>query len=196
MGKKREEFKQLLDYVRGQVSPEDKDRIERQIADDPDLKEIVRVLSELRHEIDTTEWRKMQQPSHALFNRLLKDVKASNSKTGKKQCITVYDSRLLPLPDGVRRATLDTSRIKYLIGKAQLEVSLYPTSPNSFEIIGQLSERESTKTLDIELRSGKTRLTVKANRFNLFRFPRVPAGVYKLLLKEGNSVIGQVDLEL
>ena len=196
MGKEREDFKQLLEYVRGQLKPEDRGRMEQKIAGDPDLQEMVSILSELRQEIYTAEWNKMQQPSHALFDRMLKDVKARNSKTGEKQCITIYDSRLLPLPDGVRRAGVGTSRIKYMIGESQLEISLYPTSPNSYEIIGQLSDRKGTKPLEIELQGGKKRLSIRANHFNLFRFPRVPAGKFKLRLKEGGSVIGQVDLEL
>ncbi len=196
MDDKKKQLELLIDYVRGRLSPEESSSMKAQVEDDPVLQKMVAVLSGLRDEVDQIEWQKMQNPSHALFDRLLKDVKSRKGKTGPKRGVTIFDSGLLPLPDGVRPAEVDTRRLKYLIGEAQLEISIYPISPGSYELIGQISNLEEIKSLSIELRRGKSKLSAEANQFNLFRFPRVPAGAYHLNFRDGRTVIGKIELEL
>lgn len=196
MGAEKDELELVIEYLRGQLSPEDHSLMENRIAGDPVLREMVRVLSQLRDESDDNDWRKMKLPSHSLFDRLLKDFKLRRRDGSGKQGITIFDSQMLPLPEGVRSATVDTRRIKYLIGDAQLEISVYPVSPNSFEIIGQLAGREEGRPIEVILNGKKIKLNSCANQFNLFRFPRVPTGDYDMMILDQGNIIGQIKLEL
>jgi hypothetical protein len=196
MGSRKEDFELIIEYVRGRLSPEERARVEKLIAGDPALQEMAAILSDARDEIDFTGWRSMQKPSLELFTRLLKDSKKSKRDAAGHHGVTIFDSGLLPLPEGVRSAAVDTRRLKYLIGETELEISLYPVSPDSYELIGLLSGQEDSETLDVDLRGGKLKLKARANQFKLFRFPRVPAGRYDLIIREGRRVVGKVSLEL
>ena len=189
-------FRLLDDYVKGRLSVEENASIKAQIEKDPVLQSMVAIIEDVRDEAVEIDWHKMQGPSHALFDRLLKDVKGQRREPGKKRGVTIFDSGLLPRQEGIRPAEVDTRRLKYLIDDAQLEISIYPISPGSFELIGQITSRDEIKTLSVELRGGKTKLSAEANQYNLFRFPRIPAGTYSLNLLEGRSIIGKIDLEL
>jgi len=196
MTKEREDLELLIEYLRGQLDEETRARMEQRIADDPVLEEMVRFLSDIRHETEAADWKKMQRPSHALFERLLKDVNHNQRNTSEEYGITIYDSRLLPLPEGVRSGAVDTRRVKYLIGNAELEVSVYPVSPRSFEVIGLLSGIEPGEAIEVILSAGKTKFTVRANRFNLFRYPRIPTGSYTMSLRDGGKSIGRISIDL
>lgn len=196
MREKEKQLEQLIDFVEGRLDPEESSSIKAQIENDPVLQKMMAVIKGLRDEVDQIDWQKMQTPSHALFDRLLKDVKSQKGATGERRGITVFDSGLLPLPEGVRASGVDTRRLKYLIGDAQLEISIYPISPGSYELIGQISKPEQIKSLSVELCGGKSTIKTKANQFNLFRFPRVPVGAYNLKLFEGRSTIGIINFEL
>jgi len=196
MGNKREDLELLIEYLRGQLGPEDQALMEKRIADDPVLGEMIRFLSDLRSEIGSADWKEMKHPSHTLFERLLKDIKYRKRDASGTQGVTIFDSQLLPLPEGVRSAAVDTRRIKYLIGEAQLEISLYPVSPSSFEVIGLLTGYDTGEVLDVELSGKKVKLSARANRFSLFRYPQVSAGVYELSIRDGEKLVGRVNLEL
>lgn len=196
MSDKKRHFEQLVAYIEGRLSPEEQSEMEKRIAQDPALQKTIAVMKGLKSEAEKIDWHKMQKPSHDLFDRLLKDIKRRKSEAGGKRGVNIFDSGLLPIPEGVRPAEVDTRRLKYLIGDGELELSLYPVSPKSFEIIGQVKGLENAGVLSVEIKSGKTRISVAANEFNLFRIPRITSGSYKLNLIEGKKVIGKIDLTL
>ncbi len=196
MSNKKKQFEQLIDYIKGRLSPEECSSMKAQIDKDPILQQMIAVIEEMQDEIDQIEWEKLQKPSHALFDRLLNDIKKRKGEMGDKRGVTIFDSGLLPLAEGVRPAEVDTRRLKYLIGDAQLELSIYPVSPRSYELIGQISGLDQVKSLSVELSGGKSRITAEANQFNLFRICRIPAGKYNLNLLEGRNIIGIINLEL
>ncbi|MEW5925437.1 MAG: hypothetical protein AB1746_15760, partial [Candidatus Zixiibacteriota bacterium] len=101
-----------------------------------------------------------------------------------------------PLPEGVRPAAVDCRRLKFKIGDYDLEISMYPISTDSREIIGQVHQARFDKPLEVRLKSGRTSFSVTADRFNLFRFERVPVAEYKMTLISDGQTIGIVDLAL
>jgi hypothetical protein len=196
MSDKGKQFDKLIDYIKGQLNSKEHASMKAQIENDPILQKMISVIKGMKNEVDQIEWPKLEKSSHDLFDRLLNDVKKQKSKGNEKRGVNIFDSRLLPLPEGVRPADVDTRRLKFLIGDAQLELSIYPISPKSFELIGQISGLEQVRSLSVELISGKSRITSEANQFNLFRVPRVPAGTYNLNFYDGQNIIGKIDLEL
>jgi hypothetical protein len=190
------DFGQLIKYLRGKLNDEDREEVERRLAEDPALHRLMLLMSDFRDESETIDWDILQSPAHALLDRLLKDVKASRKDDAKKRGITTFDSRLLPLPEGIRPATVETRRLKYQLGDSQLDISLYPISPGSYELIGQLSGLNTGEVLDIQLCRGQTKLSARSNEFQLFLFPRVPTGSYQIQIEVGGKVIGMADIEL
>lgn len=189
-------FRQLADYLRGNLSDEEKKALEVEIENDPDLQNLVGMMSEIRAESDSIEWEKIQQPVHGMFGRLLKDFKHAAGDKRSRRGVRTYDSKYLPLPEGVRPATVNTRRIRYQIGEDDLEISCYPASPGSYEVIGQLSGQKQGEILEIELTRGKDKQRVSSNQFQLFRFERVGLGAQTLKIKRKGRIIALVDIEL
>lgn len=189
-------FRQLADYLRGSLGDEEKKALERQIADDPHLQKLVRMMSELREESDSIEWDKIQEPVHGMFGRLLEDFKNAVRDKDARRGIRTYDSKYLPLPEDVRPATVNTRRVRYQIDEADLEISFYPVSPGSYELIGQLSGQESGEILKVELIHGREKQLTSSNQFQLFRFERVAVGAHTLKIKRKGRIIAIVDIEL
>ncbi len=189
-------FRQLADYLRGSLGDEEKKALERQIADDPHLQKLIRMMSELREESASIEWDKIQQPVHGMFGRLLRDFKHAARDKNARRGIRTYDSKYLPLPEDVRPAIVNTRRVRYQIGEADLEISLYPISPGSYELIGQLTGQESGEILKVELSHGKDKQLTSSNQFQLFRFERVAVGAQTLKIKRKGRIIALVDIEL
>lgn len=194
MANNDEEFGDIIDYVRGDLEPDRVPEVEARIQKDPILQRLAELLRAIRAEAVSGDWRSLKPAAHALLERQLRDRRRKRATTKIEHGITVFDSRLLPLPEGVRPALVDTGHIRYRIGDEILEVSVYPVSVNSFEVIGRftgIAERKGTATL----RKGKKKYSAETNEFGLFRFPRITRGQYVLEVSCGGEVFGKVDLE-
>jgi hypothetical protein len=165
--------------ARGQLSAEDRDRVERLIADDPEVRRLAGLLRALTDEADRD--RSLKTAAKGLIGRLVKDFKKQERERPQRGVLT-FDSGLLPLPAGIRPATIDSRRLKYRKGDISLEISLYPASPGTYEIIGQFVGFETGLELDVNLRSKAREFTDRTNPFQVFHFVRIPAGDYVLTL--------------
>jgi len=190
------EFSKLVDYIEEQLDPDEYSRIEKQIENDPALKNMIAVIKALKSEAREADWIQMKKPSHDLFDRLFEDIKKRNCGPGKKYGVNIFDSGLLPIPEGIRPAEVETRRLKYLVGDGDIEMSLYPISPKSFELIGQINGIEQGRSISVELVRGRRRIAAKTNEFYLFRIPKISSGHYSLRIFEGDSTIGELQLEI
>ena len=194
MTQKRDKVELLVDYVRGTLSAEEVLQVEEILARDAKFAELLQLVKQMennRNEYDTTTNTAAEKLSAQLFDDYLQQAKQGKQGRG----VVVFDSRLLPLPDGVRPAAVDTRRIKYRLGELTLHISLYPISPESFEMIGQLSggsERIYTVHL---VHAGKPIIT-ETDLFGLFRFERISSGMYELVVFAGKKKVGTVDISL
>lgn len=191
-----QEIEQLIKYLRGELSSKDATELKRKIADNPTMQNLVAMINDKKRDCAEIDWEKMKSPVHNLLDLQLKQIKSRRKTGGGRRGITTYDSKLLPLPDGVRPAEVDTRRLKFQIDDAQLEISLYPISPNSYELIGLLSGQDENEKIVVVLKGKGAKLTESANQFGLFRFPRVPQGRYELKIKKGRSVFAGLQLDL
>lgn len=194
MCKKSDKYELLTRYLKGELNEEEKQEFGKNLRDDPELSRTVEFLLNFKSGSDEIAWDKIRRPAHQIFERLLSDHKSS--KRDSKRAIVTFDSKYFPLPEGIRPAIADTRRIRYQIDDHMLELSLYPVSPGSFEMIGQLSGGRAGEILGIELRKGKTRLHINSNDYQLFRFERVPSGKYMMIITKGKMAIAKVDLDL
>lgn len=192
MDKSEKGIQELIDYIRGRLAPDKHAEIADRIGKDPILQRLVALLAGLQDDLRENDWPTMKSAAHSLLSRQLKEKKGGERNKG----ITIFDSQLLPLPEGVRPALVDTRRIRYKVDQTLLEVSIYPISLNSFEIIGQMAGIESFESLTATMYLGRRKFTVEANEFGLFRFPRLPKGKYILEIRTGGDPVGQFDLDL
>jgi len=196
MGNPEKKLNQIVDYIRGELTPEENARVERLIDEDPVLRRLVSWSADIRNENAVIDWNRIGSSAHALIDVQLKQLKISAKRAGKRRGITIFDSKLLPLPEGVRPATVDTRRVRYLTKDGRLDLSFYPVSLNSLEMIGQYSGNGGVSGMAVELRRGRIRLMSTANEFGLFRFPRIPKGIYSLRIRTAGAVIAEIDLEI
>ncbi len=194
MAQKRDRVELLVEFVRGSLSDEEASQVEEALAHDAELAELLQMVKQMessRNEYDNTTNKAAEKLSAQLFDDFLQQTKRGKKGRG----VMVFDSRLLPLPDGVRPAAVDTRRMKYRLGELTLHLSLYPISPESFEIIGQLSgglERIYTVRL---VHAGKSIIT-ETDVFGLFRFERISSDDYELVVFMGKKKVGTVDISL
>ncbi|MBD3219091.1 MAG: hypothetical protein GF310_12520 [candidate division Zixibacteria bacterium] len=196
MPEKNDKYELLTDYLKGRLSGDDKKRFENLLGEDSELRRTADYVADLMRESDDIEWDKFKDPAHSVFRSLLKDYKSAQKKEDSKQGIIFFDSGNMPLPEGVRPATVNTRRLKYRIGADILEISLHPVSPASYELIGHLSGQKPGRILEIEFISGKSIKKVKSNKFQLFRLARIESGSYKIKISDGEEVIAKIDIEL
>lgn len=186
----------FLAYLEGQLAKADRQMVESILRSDKDLAELFSVVKELYLEGKSTDWSQIHTSAGQLASRLFDDHQKRVKKAKSNYGVTVFDSKILPLPTGVRPATVDSRRMKYKIGPLDLEVSLYPVSTDSYEIIGQISGTPENTTLNVMLKSASHSFKTEADQFNLFRFRRVPVSKYTLYIISGKKEIGTAMLEL
>jgi len=154
------------------------------------------VLKQLQDESGTVRWDEIKDSVHEISDRLFDDFTKRRKSPGAVKGVLIFDSRSIPLPDGVRSAKVDTRRIKYIIGEYDLELALYPVTSGAYEIIGQLSGIEGHEGCEVILKSAREEFKSRADRFLVFCFPRVPVMKYTLELKTKNRKIASVDINL
>ncbi len=192
MDKNAKNIQELIDYIRGRLDPDKRAEVAERIGKDPVLQKLVTLLGGLHEDMQEIDWPAMKSAAHSLLSRQLKEKRGGRQKKG----VTIFDSQLLPLPEGVRPALVDTRRIRYKIDETVLEVSVYPVSLNSFELIGRLDGAEKFEMLTVTTRLGRKKFTTEANEFGLFRFPRLTKGNYIMEIRAGDDPVGEFELEI
>jgi hypothetical protein len=196
MIKDNKDIKKQVDKILSLLDGEEREKLKARLSGDPNLAELVDTIGPAADQNESAEWRKLESAAHLLLQSLLKDVHSAGKTHAEQQGVLTFDSRLLPLPEGVRPATVDTRRLRYQVGDNRLEMSLYPVSVKSYELIGQLGEQTSESGFSVELTGLGKALSVTADRYGVFRFPRVTCGKYRLRISEGGKLIAVVDLEI
>ncbi|HDS00864.1 MAG TPA: hypothetical protein ENO22_14085 [candidate division Zixibacteria bacterium] len=196
MSGKNDKYDLLADYLKGRLSGDRKRQFERMLKEDPELSRTAEFVSELIRESDDIKWDRLKQPAHSVLERMLKDYKLSRKSTDAKQGIIFFDSKDMPLPEDVRPDIISTRRVKYRVGDDILEISLYPISPGSYQLIGQLSGLQPGDIIEIEIKGRKSTKKVKSNAFQLFRLERIESGRYNIRIYAEKEVIAKIDIEL
>jgi hypothetical protein len=189
------DYEAILRFIEGSAGLEEREETERRLNSEPSMKKLMQFAIEIRSDQGKTDYGKLRGSIHLLAGKQLREMKRTRSGIGHN-AVTIYDSRLLPLPEGVRPATVDTRRLRFRSVDHELSLSAYPVSTGSYELIGQLTAGGCTEPLIAEVRVGKKRITAQANRFRVFRFPRVEVGTCKLTVKSAQRAIVVVHIDL
>jgi hypothetical protein len=182
----------LLKYLRGELSGEEAKRLQSRLKRDRELNELYQLLKQLSRMQKTLKWPQLKSAVEKLSGRLFDDFRKSKRKHG----IMTFDSRLLPVPEGIRPATVDTRRVKCQFDDLSLDMSMYPVTPDSYEVIGQVINIPDDATFMVSLKNRELAFSVTTDRFGMFHFERVPAMEYELSLWRKRKKIGAVTIAL
>lgn len=186
----------LLKFNRGELTGDAEKAVREALKNDPELRIINQLLQDIQIDTGKGDWSQILNFASESASRMFDDFMRNRREGAEVYAVRTYDSKLTPLAEGVRPAAVDCRRLKFKIGDYDLELSLYPVSTDSREIIGQVHKAKFGKPLEVRLKSGKRSYSVTADRFNLFRFERVPVAEYKMTLLSDGQIIGIVDLSL
>ena len=189
-------YKRITDLLEGRLTEEKRSLMGQQNVKDPALRRLIDFITALKDEARDIDWEQIQDSVHGLIERQLQQLKKTRGKSKRKQGIIVFDSQLLPLPQGVRPATVSARRLKFLIDDEALEMALYPISINSYEIIGQLPAAMVREGRTLDLRGRSEKYSCPVNDMGIFRFPRVSTGEYKMLIRGKRAIVAEVNLEI
>jgi hypothetical protein len=196
MDNNEREFADIINYIRGKLRPERASKIRAQLRNSPVLQRLADAIRSSRTETVTDDWKALKSAAHALLDRQLRECRRRQEKEVLQSGVTIFDSRLLPIPEGIRPATVDTRHVRYQIGGDFLDLSFYPVSIESFEVIGRFTGAPTGSSYMATLNQKTKKYSTAANELGLFRFPRISRGEYVLEITDGVDIIGTVDFDI
>ena len=191
-----DKLERVIAYLLGELDSAAAREVEALLSHDSELREVFSAVSELQKEGKEIDWSEIRQPINDMTSRLIEDFRRRKGAGGSDNGVLVYDSRYLPLPEGVRPATTGTRKLHYKFDNGELDISLYPISPESYEIVGQASGDQFGKEIRLRLKSGSTSFKTESDNFRLFRFERVPAKQYKLSIVSDGKATATVIIDI
>lgn len=186
----------LIRYLRRELSEEEQAKVASLLAGDAEVRAMLRMVEALRAFIKPGQASQLQQAAKQLADRLFRDFHQPPEDDRVPVGVTVFDSALLPIPEGVRPAQIDTRQLRYRFGEFDLVLMLYPVTPDSFEVMGQVAGDDLPTSLSMKLQSDAGETSADIDEHGLFRFDRVSVGDYRLLLLSEDTVSGIVKLSL
>ena len=188
-------FEQLLRYRRNELPPKEKAAMERRLVKDAEVREMLGLLDRLDRSSDQPE-SDIAGAARELADRIFRDYSLRRPQSRVPVGVTVFDSKLLPIPAGVRPAAVDTRQVRFRIDDCEVILMLYPVAPDSYEIMGQIGEGLSDSPLSLGLSKRGFRGAATTDEFGLFRFDRVPLGAYRLTVFDGTRPLGLIHVTI
>jgi len=192
MSSKRDKVERLQQYLDGRLDPEEAVRVEEHLAADPRLRRMLDLLRAMRRTQPGDG--ALESAARGLIDRVVTDL--HRRKDSPHRGLLTFDSGLLPLPAGIRPATLDSRRLRYAAEGLRLELSVYPASPGTFEVIGQIEGSRRGAALEVSLRQGRQTLRERTNPVHVFHFARVPEGAHDMTVEDPDGGRFEFLLEL
>lgn len=186
----------LLAYLKGRLKKKEAMAVEKEMKRDPAMRDLYALLCELGAESGNLDWSEIDATVRAMSNRMVNDFFKEREGGVSAPGVLIYDSKMLPLPAGVRPASVDVRRLKFRIDEKELMISLYPVAPNAYEVMGQLSGYTGNEPIEISLRAGKKTFQAESDEFQLFHFARIPSGDYRLIVTASGETIADLDIDV
>ncbi len=193
---RKDDIDLLLEFSRGKLSAVRRKQLQARLQTDRNLAELQSLIDELLARSKDLDWTTLRGAVLDIAGRLFEDYRNAQRRRDKAYGIRIFDSSALPLPEGVRPAAVDTRRIKYRLDVYTVNLSFYPVSPDSYEMIGQVSWAPEGTVFEVTLQAKGFRKSVQTDKYQLFRFEQVPAAACRLTFRLHRKVAGRIDIEL
>ena len=196
MTTKKDKIERFRSYLAGSMTKSEKAQIENELRSDAEAAEMVEILKDLDRQAEEADSGGLGQAARRLATNLVKEFLGNASTDGPPHGVPVFDSRLLPIPDGVRPATVDTCRLSYRVADLEVDLSLYPVSPERFEMIGQIFGWTEAESPSLQLRTGRSRQSTIADSHGVFRIADVAVGKHALAIRHKKKTLAVIQLDL
>lgn len=191
----QEKIEQLLSLLNGSLKEKDKSILLEELQNNVELFDMFELLKKM-DEISPQDSKSMILASKKLSQSLYRDFLKKQASPNLLYGVQVYDSTLLPLPKGVRPASVDTRLLKYQVGGVGVELTIYPITIDSVELIGQIRNIEKNQEITISAETHNKTFTTNIDEFGLFRFERIDAGDCRLMFSIENEKKSIIELTL
>ncbi len=182
----------LLEVYLAREDFADRAELLRRLRVDSSFRRVLIDLLEIRAD-DAAGWDAVMPAARELARGIIDSV----VKDGQRNAgVITYDSSLLPLPDGVRSAGVDTRRLKVDLNGGRLSVSLYPVTPKSYRVMGRLHDVESPEDFTAVLNAQSKTVRARCNEGGVFILDRVPAGTCDITLRRGQELVSKFTVSI
>ncbi len=195
MKKNQDRIEELNALLKGLLKGKQKKALLDELQKDAELFDMFYLLQKMA-EIAPNRPDLLQAASKKLSKTLYKDFLKEQASSKIQIGVQVFDSSLLPLPKGVRPAAVDTRQLKYQLGQSVVELSIYPVTIDSVEIIGQINGLKKNQKLSVTAETKSRTQRTSIDEFCLFRFERVAVGDCRLLFSSENIKESIIELSL
>lgn len=195
MRKDQEDIELLVSYLKGKLDKAATEQVETRLRTSAEFKRMYELVADLHRKGINPETAIMADSAKKLSMRMIRDH-LKNAASKFVQGVTIYDSGVLPLPEGVRPATVDTRQIRYRVGACDVELSLYPVTPSSYELIGHISSDRPDRKFEISVKAGRKTSKTTTDKHEIFRFARLDVDKYVMVIRSEGEEIGRIDLDL
>jgi hypothetical protein len=195
MDKKLKQIELIIKYVKSELSRDEEKKIKKLLSSDKEFAKMYEIIKTLDIDSMSSNLAELAPPLKQMSLGMFREFQKTKKDKEIMRGLPVYDSRVLPIPEGVRPSETNSRRLKYKFDSMELELSLYPTSLYSYEMIGQLSGAEDSK-YRIELTGKEFRRKTETDELQMFTFVKIPAMKYRLNILSGRKTIAVVDLEI
>jgi hypothetical protein len=177
----------LVKYLKGETV--DMPQWTRAIEGDPENRAAVTTLRMLQGMFHRLEWDKTIAASRQVAAGIFAGVRTRQRAKSRRHAVLYYDSRIVPLPDGIRPSLMSERRLRYHTDAGNIELSISPVFPGRFQITGRLDGDIAGRIDAVHLHGRKSYQTV-TDEYGFFCFSTVNPGGYALHFKlEGNGIV-------
>ncbi len=195
MKNSEQKYELLLKFLRSELDDKESNKIKKMLNSDREFRNMYDVLKNYGADRLKGHLAELMPSLKQISINMFREYHKSERDRAVERGLPIFDSDVMPMPEGVRPSVTNSRRLKYKFKGMDLEMSLYPISLYSYEMIGQFSGVEG-KTYQIELTGKKFRQTTETDELHMFTFARIPSDVYQINIIENKKILAVVDLEV
>ncbi len=186
----------VVKYMENKMSPKERRSFKSLLKSDKELAEMYKLISGLKNNLDTADAFTLLAPLENLSSKMFSDYNKAKKEKEIDYGVKIYDSKVIPLPAGIRPSAVDTRRMNYKFDNFELNLSLYPISFYSYEMIGNIDTNDDNDEYILKLTNDDETFETQTDETCTFRFPRISISTYNLYVLKNNRAIAVAEIEL
>jgi len=188
-------YELLLKYLQSELDQKQSNEVKKMLASDEEFRKMHDLLKSYGAERLKGQLAELMPSLRKMSVNMFREYHKPGQKDNIERGLPIFDSNVMPMPEGVRPSVTNSRRLKYKFKGMELEVSLYPISLYSYELIGQFNGIEG-KTYQVEMVGKKFRQSTTTDELKMFTFTRIESGEYRINIIENKDTLAVVDMEV
>ncbi|MEW5925708.1 MAG: hypothetical protein AB1746_17125 [Candidatus Zixiibacteriota bacterium] len=183
-------------YLNSELKKKDREKVEKLLNSSEEFRNMYEMIKTLSEQGNPGHLNDLVPSLKQMSLNMFRQYNNTDKRDRQLLGLPVYDSRTIPLPEGVRPSLTSARRMRYKFDSMEVEISLNPMTLYSFEIIGQIDDESHKKNYSVELTAGARKFTAETDELGMFTFSRVPILKYRLNILAERKIIGMIDIDL